>query len=76
MRISQLMHVMGKDERIVVDDYNAPIDNMTVYEGTVRGIKRDDPINQMHILSICAINDVVFAIAEKPNGGRKHEEIR
>lgn len=65
MRVSQLIHAMDKDDMIVIDDYNTPIDNMTVYEGTVRGIKRDNPINQMYVLNICAKNDTILVVAEK-----------
>lgn len=65
MRVSQLIHAMDKDDMIVIDDYNAPIDNMTIYEGTVRGIKRDNPINQMHVSSISAKYDTILVLAEK-----------
>ncbi|MBO5967834.1 MAG: hypothetical protein J6S14_04975 [Clostridia bacterium] len=65
MRVSQLIHAMDKDDEIVIDDFDAPIDNMTIYKGTVRGIKRDDPVNQMHVSSICAKNDTILVLAEK-----------
>lgn len=65
MKVSQLIHTMDKDDVIVIDDYNAPIDNMTIYEGTGRGIKRDNPINQMHVRSICAKDDTILVLAEK-----------
>lgn len=65
MRLSQLIHAMDKDDMIVIDDYNAPIDNMTIYQGTVRGIKRDNPINQMHVSNICAKDDIILVLAEK-----------
>ena len=65
MRVSQLIHAMDKDDMIVIDDYNAPIDNMIIYEGTVRGIKRDSPINQMHVSSICAKDDTILVLTEK-----------
>lgn len=65
MKASQLLHAMDKDDMIVIDDYNAPIDNMTIYEGTVRGIKRDNPINQMHVSSICAKDDTILVLVEK-----------
>lgn len=65
MRVSQLIHAMDKDELIVIDDYDAPINKMTIYRGTVRGIKRDDPINKMHVHSICADNDTILVLAAK-----------
>ena len=70
MKVSQLIHAMDKDDIIVIDDYNAPIDNMTVYEGTVRGIKRDNPINQMYVSSICAKDDTILVLAEKASERR------
>ena len=65
MRLSQLLHVMDKDDVIVVDDYDRPIDNMTLYEGNVRGIKRDDPINRMHVSSVCASHDKILVLVER-----------
>ena len=69
MRVSQLIHAMDKDDMIVIDDYNAPIDNMTIYQGTVRGIKRDNPINQMHVSNISVIDDTILVLAEKTSKG-------
>lgn len=70
MRVSQLLHVMDKDDVIVIDNYNAPIDNTTIYEGAVRGINRDNPVNRMHVASICAKNDTIFVLAEEPRERR------
>lgn len=66
MKVSQLLHVMDKEDLISIEDYNAPIDKMTIYEGAVRGIKRDDAINKMHVYGICAVNDTICVLAEKP----------
>ncbi len=66
MRVSQLIHAMDKNDIIVIDDYDAPIDKMTIYQGTVRGIKRDNPVNQMHVSSICAKDDTILVLAENP----------
>ena len=66
MKVSQLLHAMDKDDLIVIDDFDAPIDNMTIYLGTVRGITRDNPINKMHIESICADNDTILVLATNP----------
>ena len=71
MKVSQLLHVMDKDDPVVIDGYSKPIGQMTVYEGPARGIKRDDPINRMHILSIGAIGDVINILAVEP---REKEE--
>lgn len=65
MKVSQLIHAMDRDEEIVIDDYDAPVDKMTIYEGTVRGIKKDNPVNQMHIESIAVCNDTIIVLAVK-----------
>ena len=63
MRVSQLIHAMDRDDEIVIDDFDAPIDKMNIYKGTVRGIKKDNPINRMHVMSVCADNDVILVLA-------------
>ncbi|MBE6547941.1 MAG: hypothetical protein E7667_03560 [Ruminococcaceae bacterium] len=65
MRVSQLLHVMDKDDLIVIDDYDKPVDQMTIYTGTVRGIKREDPVNKMHVCIVCADNDTILVLATK-----------
>ena len=64
MRVSQLLHAMDKDEIIYISDYDLPIDRMTLYSGTVRGIERENPINKMHIISICADKDEIHVLAQ------------
>lgn len=71
MKVSQLIHDMDKDDEIVIDDYDAPIDKMTIYKGAVRGIKKDNPVNKMHIESVCAVNSTILVLAAKP---RKRSE--
>jgi arginine repressor len=63
MKVSQLLHVMDKDDEIVIDDYDAPIVKMRLYKGKVKGIKRDDQINKMHVASICADDDTILVLA-------------
>ena len=69
MKVSQLIHAMDRDDSIVIDDFDAPIDKMTLYSGTVRGIYKDNPINKMHIKSICA-DDVVILVLVRTEGKR------
>lgn len=66
MKVSQLAHAMDKDDVIVIDDYEAPIDKMTIYEGPVKGISRDNPINKMHIESVCAHGSRMLVLAVNP----------
>ena len=67
MRVSQLLHVMDRDDEIIIDDANEKINRMRVYKGTVRGIKRYDPINQMHVNSVFADDSVIVVLAENNN---------
>lgn len=71
MRVSQLIHAMDREDRIVIDDFDKKIDQMRIFDGIVRWIKKDSPINKMHVLSICADNDtiVVLAINQRAKGG-------
>ena len=72
MKVSQLIHAMDKDDVIIIDDYEAPIDNMTIYEGPVKGFSREDPTNKMHICSVCAHDDKILVLAVTPKKrGRK-----
>ncbi len=63
MKVSQLIHAMHRDDEIVIDDFYLPIDTMTVYIGAVRGIKKDNPVNKMHVMSIHAMNDKIYVLA-------------
>lgn len=65
MKVSQLIHAMDKDDEIVIDDFDSHIENQTLYSGAVRGIKKDDPINKMHILALSALDDVIYVCARK-----------
>ena len=65
MKVSQLLHAMDKDDEIIIDDGNKRISNITIYKGTVRGIKRDSPINKMHVHHIFACDNVMVVLAEE-----------
>ena len=65
MRVSQLLRAMDRDDMIAIDDGDKRISSMRIYNGTVRGIKKDDPINQYHVHHIFADGDVICILAEK-----------
>ena len=65
MRVSQLIHAMDRDDLIIVNDGNKRISNMEVYNGEVRGIKKDNPINKYHVHHIFADGDTIVVLAEK-----------
>lgn len=65
MRLSQLIHAMDRDDDIFVSDYGAPIDKAVLYEGIVRGIKKDNEINKMHVVNVTASDDTVCVLVSK-----------
>lgn len=66
MKASQLIHAMDREAWICIEDFAKPIDRMTIYTGSARGIKKDDPINRMHVSLIFAVGDVIRILAEEP----------
>lgn len=66
MRVSQLLKVMDKDEQICIDDCDKTVDDTELYCGPVSGIKKDNPINKMHVVAIVAINDLMCVGVEEP----------
>ena len=62
MKVSQLIHAMDKDDELIVDDESKPINKMQLYRGSVRGIKRDDPINAMHVNSVFACDNIIVVL--------------
>lgn len=62
MKVSQLIRVMDRGDDILIQDENLPIDQMTIYEGTVRGIKKDNPVNVMHVTCVSAIGDLIAVL--------------
>ena len=62
MKVSQLLHAMDKDEKIIINDESKPINCMEIYAGSARGIKRDDPINKLHINSVFACDDIMVVL--------------
>ena len=67
MKVSQILHAMGKDDKILIEDANNTVDRMTLYHGEVRGIKRGDPINKMHVEYILADGETIVVLAERSN---------
>ena len=65
MRVSQLIHAMDRDDLIIINDGNKKINCMEVYNGEVRGIKKDDPINRYHVHHIFADGDTIVVLAEE-----------
>lgn len=72
MKVSALLHAMDKDDEIVIENFDQSVNNM-LYEGSVRGISRDSPINRMHVSCLCAINDTLHILAEEAKGRRSNK---
>ena len=69
MKLSSLLHKMGKTDMISVGECNKKTSER-LYEGTVRGILRDDPLNTYRIRHIVPGRYMVFISVEIP---RKEE---
>lgn len=71
MRVSQIIHAMDRDDDIIINHADKRIDNMQIYKGTPRGIKRDSPINRMHVQHLFACDNVlvVLAVEQRKKGG-------
>lgn len=65
MRVSQLIHAMDRDDLIIINDGNKRITNMEVYNGEIRGIKKDNPINRYYVHHIFADGDTIVVLAEE-----------
>ena len=62
MKVSQLLHAMDKDDDIIIENENKRIDRMTIYKGEVKGIKRDNPVNRMHVENVLACDNVMVVL--------------
>lgn len=70
MRVSQLIHAMDKDDDIVIHDADKRANCMQIYKGTVRGLKKDDPINKMHVHHFFACDNVIMVLVGKKKENR------
>lgn len=59
MRVSQVLHAMQKDELVRIFDSTKPIDKDTLYESTVRSIRRDSPLLPLGISMLMADEDII-----------------
>ena len=59
MRVSQILHKMGKDEAVEIFDSTKPFDNAVLYSGPARGVHRDSPLLGRGVSMIMAYKDVI-----------------
>lgn len=71
MKVSQVLHKMQRLESVHIFDSTKPIDNNTLYEGAVRGIKRDDPVNGKFVTGIWACDYTLVLDVAPPKRSRK-----
>lgn len=62
MKISQLLHSMDKDDEIIINDEFKPINRMQIFRGKVREIKRNDPVNHVHVNLCFACDDTMVVL--------------
>ena len=67
MKVSQLLKVMDKTDFVAVFDAEKPIGENRIYQGEVRGIKKDDTVNGYHVTKVFANDDTVIMEAAKPS---------
>ena len=65
MKVSQLLHAMDREDDIIIENGNERIDRMTIYKGEVKGIKRDDPVNRMHVEHGFACDNVIAVLVNE-----------
>lgn len=72
MKVSQVLHKMGRDEHVLIYDSEAPITKADLYDGTPRGFKRDNPLLSKTVTGIWADEDtIVLDIGARKKEGRK-----
>lgn len=67
MRVSQLLKVMDKTDLVSIFDAEKSIKENLIYEGEVRGVKKDNIVNGYHINKVFAYDDIVIMEAVKPS---------
>ena len=73
MKVSQLLYVMERDADVVIDDAEKPIDRNCIYQGAVRGIRKESPINRMHVVAIHSFDEVLWVLVETPKARKSNE---
>ena len=76
MKVSQILHKMDRDERVLIYDSEAPITKAELYDGTPRGFKRDNPTLCKTVTGIWADEDtIVLDVGARKKGGRNARRL-
>lgn len=66
MTIHELINLMDENEKICIDDLEEKnVFNTELYCGAVGELKQDNPIMDMEIIGIVAVNDLISACVRK-----------
>ena len=65
MKISELIDLMDEKKHICIEDLDKQVDDMELYCGAVGDLKQNDPIMDMEVIGIVAINDLICAGVRK-----------
>lgn len=78
MRVSQLLHVMHRDDYITINDFDKKIDSWEIYRGPIKGIHKDNPINRMHVMTVAANGYGSFEclVRNQAKKGERKNEVR
>ena len=76
MKVSQLTRLINKDDEIIIlNDEELDLDKVSLYRGSVKGIKRDSQLNKYHIVNISAYDGIILVFAVEPKEkGADHEQ--
>lgn len=62
MKLSQLLHVIDKEDKICVIDFDKALEHSFLFYGEAKGIKKDNEINEMHVLNVTAYDDEILIL--------------
>lgn len=65
MTVRELIDLMDKKEDICIKDLEKPVVDIELYCGSAGELKQDDPIMDMEVIGIVAINDLLCACVRK-----------
>lgn len=65
MIIRELIDLMDEKEHICIDDLDKLIEDTELYCGTTCDLKEDDPIMDMEVIAMLAVNDLLCTCVRK-----------
>lgn len=72
MTVRELINLMDEKENICIEDIDTSIEDMELYCGLVDDLKQNNPIMDMEIIGIVAVNDLLCACVR--NTAKHHWE--